>query len=157
MSFYILAGMILISAVLVVTLKNIFHCALFLVATLLGLAAIHFVLGAPFVGMMQLVIYVGAIMILVLFAIMLTSRISDKVIRVSNRQVIPALLAVGIFFLLILIPLIQTIFPKSPGGKFDPIFDLSYALMTTYLLPFEVISIVLLAVLVGAITLARKD
>ena len=97
MSFYLLAGMILISAALVVTLKNIFHCALALITVLLGLAALYFVLGAPFVGMMQLMIYVGAIMILILFAIMLTSRISDKVVSVSNRQVIPALLAVGCF------------------------------------------------------------
>ena len=107
--------------------------------------------------MMQLVIYVGAIMILVLFAIMLTSRISDKVVSVSNRQVVPTLLAVGCLLFLILIPLGQTVLPQNSGGKFDPIFDLSYALMTTYLLPFEVISIVLLAVLVGAIALARKD
>ena len=157
MSFYLLAGMILISAALVVTLKNIFHCALALITVLLGLAALYFVLGAPFVGMMQLMIYVGAIMILILFAIMLTSRISDKVVSVSNRQVIPALLAVGCFLFLVLMPLSQTVLPQNPGGKFDPIFDLSYALMTTYLLPFEVISIVLLAVLVGAIALARKD
>src|SRR3989338_2350714 len=157
MSFYLLAGMILISAALVVTLKNIFHCALALITVLLGLAAMYFVLGAPFVGMMQLVIYVGAIMILVLFAIMLTSRISDKVVSVSNRQVVPTLLAVGCLLFLILIPLGQTVLPQNSGGKFDPIFDLSYALMTTYLLPFEVVSVVLLAVLVGAIALARKD
>ena len=149
--------MILISAALVVTLKNIFHCALALITVLLGLAALYFVLGAPFVGMMQLMIYVGAIMILILFAIMLTSRISDKVVSVANRQVIPALLAVGGFLFLALWPLSQTVLPQNPGGKFDPIWDLSYALMTTYLLPFEVISVVLLAVLVGAIALARKD
>lgn len=157
MSFYLLAGIILISAVLVVTLKNIFHCALFLVIVLLGLAALYFVLGAPFVGIMQLVVYVGAIMILVLFAIMLTSRISDKVVSAVNAQVLPALLAAGLFFTLTIRSLGRTVFPGNPGGKFDPIFDLSYALMTTHLLPFEVISIVLLAVLVGAIALARKD
>ena len=157
MTFFLLAALLLASAVLVVTLKNIFHCALFLITALLCLAALYFDLGAPLVGAMQLVIYVGATMILIIFAIMFTSRLSDKSVLTSNQQVTPALLAIGGFLIFTLTALLQANFPKNPGGRFDPIMDLSLQLMRTYLLPFEIISLILLAVLVGAIALARKD
>ncbi|MBI5078529.1 NADH-quinone oxidoreductase subunit J [Candidatus Saganbacteria bacterium] len=159
MSFYFLflAGVLLVSAVLVVTLRNIFHCALFLILALLSLALIYFRLGAPFVGVMQLVVYVGAIMILILFAIMLTSRLSHRLQRASNQQVIPAALAVLFFLYFALTVLRRTSFPRNFGGHFDPLLDLGKALLTAYLLPFEVISLILLVALVGAIVLARRD
>ena len=157
MSFYFLAGILLFSAVMVVTLHNIFHCALFLTAALISLAGIYFYLNAPLLGAMQLIIYVGAIMILVIFAIMLTSRISDRLLRASNRQVIPALLTLAAALYLSIDALRKTAFPQNLGQTFDPIYDLGRELLTTYLLPFELISLILLVGLVGAIVVARRD
>jgi NADH-quinone oxidoreductase subunit J len=157
MSFYFLSGVLLISALLVVTLRNLFHCALFLILALLALAGLYFSLDAPFLGVMQIVIYVGAIMILVIFAIMLTSRISDQLLRSSNRQVVPAVATILAFLALTLAAIARTTFPRSPGKAFDPIIDLGRQLMTTFIFPFEVISLILLVALVGAIVLARKD
>lgn len=157
MIFYLLAAILLFSAVMVVSLKNIFHCALFLILALLSLSGIYYQLGAPFIAAIQLVIYVGAVMVLVIFAIMLTSRISDKILRASNQQVLPALAAILVILYFAFSALISTELPKNFGNAFDPIFDLGKELMTNYLFPFEIISIILLAALVGAITIARKD
>ena len=155
--FYFLAGVLLVSALMVVTLRNIFHCALFLIISLLSLAGLYFTLGAPFVGIMQLLIYVGAIVILIIFAIMLTSRIGDRLQRAGNRQVIPALITVLLFIYLALKALGQSAFPQNIGKAFDPLYDLGLALLTTYMLPFEFISLILLVALVGAIVMARRD
>ncbi|MBI5399768.1 NADH-quinone oxidoreductase subunit J [Candidatus Saganbacteria bacterium] len=157
MIFYFLAVTLILSAILVVTLKNIFHCALFLIVAILAIAGLYFHLQAPFLGVVQLIIYIGAIMVLILFAIMLTSRISDRLLQTASRQSIPALLAVIVFILLALKSLDKTPLPAHIGKNFDPILDLGRALMTAYVLPFEVVSLLLLVALVGAIALARKD
>lgn len=155
--FYFLAAVILVSAVLTVTLKNIFHCALFLAAALLALAGIYFQLGAPFVGVMQLIIYVGAIMILILFAIMLTTRVNDRLLSAANHQIRPALAALFILLFFALSAIGQAVLPAKTGKMFDPIIGLGRELLTTYLLPFELISFLLLAALVGAVVIARKE
>lgn len=157
MSFYVLSAILLLSALMVVSLKNIFHCALFLILALLSLSGLYYELGAPFIAAIQLVIYVGAVMVLVIFAIMLTSRISDKVLRASNQQVLPALAAIAVILYFAFTALINTDLPKIVGNSFDPLIDLGKELMTSYLFPFEIVSIILLAALVGAITIARKD
>jgi NADH-quinone oxidoreductase subunit J len=157
MSFYLLAAVLLFSALLVVTLRNIFHCALFLIIALLAMAGFYFYLGAPFVGVIQLLIYVGAIMVLIIFAIMLTARISDRLNKVSTGLVIPALIAVLALLYFLLTELGRTPLPGRVTAPLDTLNGLGRALMTTYVLPFEVISLVLLAALVAAIVLARKD
>lgn len=155
--FIILAGLLLVSALLVVTLKNIFHCALALIVSLLALAGLYYLLGAPFLSVVQLVIYVGAIVVLIIFAIMLTSRISDEAVKATNHQVIPAFLATLALFYLAYQALKSAVWPIAKTVNFDPIFDLGREMLTTYLLPFEVISLLLLVVLVGAIVIARRD
>lgn len=155
--FYFLAAILIISAILTVSLKNLFHCALCLAVALLSLAGLYFYLDAPFVGVMQLIIYVGAIMILILFAIMLTTRISDRLISASNHQIIPAIVAILIFLFFVLTAIGQAVMPAKPGRMFEPIIGLGNALLTTYLLPFEVVSFLLLAALVGAVVIARRD
>ena len=108
MLFYILAGVILISALLVVTLRNIFHSALFLVATFFFVAGIYLMLDAEFLAVVQVLIYVGAVTILILFAIMLTQQIQSKSVRQMNEQVIPALIFTVLFFLLASITIVKT-------------------------------------------------
>ena len=154
---YVLAAILLISALLTVTLKNIFHCALALAVALLTLAGFYFYLDAPFVGVMQLIIYVGAIMILIIFAIMLTTRVGDRLLSAANHQVMPSLLAVIVFVLFGIAAIRKLDLVAKAGKMSDPIAGLGRELLTTYLLPFEVISLLLLAALVGAVVIARKD
>lgn len=157
MIFYILAGAVLISAILSVTLKNLFHCALALICALLSLAAMYYHLGAHLLAIMHLMIYVGATVILIIFAVMLTSRISDKMQSVSAIEIISSFAAIILFFTFTFIALSKTIFLKNPIQKNDSIFGVGTIMLTKYSLPFALISLIMLAVLIGAITIARRD
>ena len=84
--FYAVAGITVLFALLSVTLKNIFHSALSLIVALLGVAAVYIYLDAEFLALLQVLIYVGAIMTLIIFGIMMTLKISDKSLRQHNRQ-----------------------------------------------------------------------
>lgn len=156
--FYILAIMAGVSALLVVTLKNIFHSALFLVLTLFSVAGIYVLLGAEFLAGVQVLIYVGAITILMIFAIMLTYQINNRSIKQVNEQVLPASLIVLVFFGMSLFALIKTVWPVSDGSLPERnTFELGRQLLSTYVVPFEVVSIVLLVALIGAIIISRQD
>ena len=156
-SFYTLLTMILIAAVLTVTVRNLFHAAIFLAFTLLGVAAVYFFLRAEFLAGVQILLYVGAIMTLVIFAIMLTARIGDSRVPQSNRQRIPVfiLLAISAFFLISTI--IKTPWKVAPVFQTTNAVALGKALMGEFVFPFEVISLVLLVALIGAIVVARSD
>ncbi len=106
--FYLLAGIIVISAFFVVTLRNVFHSALFLVLTFFMVAGIYLMLSAEFLAAVQVLIYVGAITILILFAIMLTHQIQSNAIRQANEQVIPAALISIIFLVLAIFAVTRT-------------------------------------------------
>jgi NADH:ubiquinone oxidoreductase subunit 6 (subunit J) len=95
--FYLLAAVIVISGIMVVTLRNVFHSALMLVLTFFTVAGIYLMLNAEFLAAVQVLIYVGAITILILFAIMLTYQIQSKSIRQTNEQVLPAALISLVF------------------------------------------------------------
>ena len=116
--FYLLAGVILVCAILVVTLRNIFHSALFLVLTFFFVAGIYLMLRAEFLAAVQVLIYVGAVTILILFAIMLTYQIQSRSIRQVNEQVIPAFIIGGLFFVLTVIAMVKTFgdTPPAPGN-----------------------------------------
>jgi NADH:ubiquinone oxidoreductase subunit 6 (subunit J) len=156
--FYILAAIIVGSGVMVVSLKNVFHCALFLVLALFGVAGMYVLLSAEFLAAVQVLIYVGAITILMIFAIMLTARLYNAPTRQSNEQVVLGIVVV------------TTLLFATVGILGKAAWKLSYAtpevqstagigraLLTKYVLPFEVVSVVLLAALIGAIVIARKE
>jgi len=156
--FYVLAIMAGVSALMVVTLKNIFHSALFLVLTLFSVAGIYVLLGAEFLAGVQVLIYVGAITILMIFAIMLTYQINNKSIKQVNEQVVPASLIVLIFLGMSLFTLFKTGWSVGDGSLPERnTFELGRQLLSTYVVPFEVVSIVLLVALIGAIIIARQD
>ncbi len=156
--FYILALVAVVSGLLVVTLKNIFHSALFLVLTLFSIAGIYILLGAEFLAAVQVLIYVGAITILMIFAIMLTHQLSNRSIRQVNEQVGPAIAIVLVFFGLSLVALFKTAWPVSDGVLPQRnVFELGRQLLSIYVIPFEVVSIVLLVALIGAIIISRQD
>ena len=143
---------------MVVTLKNIFHSLLFLILCFFSIAGIYILLSAEFVAAVQVLIYVGAITVLLIFAIMLTAQLYSPSIRQSNEQVIPGLLVVGALLVVTLSVLGRTSWRISTQGiEGQSTVSIGKALLTTYVLPFEVVSLVLLAALIGAIIIARKE
>mgnify|MGYP000962576503 FL=1 len=155
--FYLLSFIIIVSSIYVVTLKNIFHSAIFLILTLFSVAGIFILLGAEFLAVSQVLIYVGAVSVLMIFAIMLTSRLASKKIVQSNEQVTTAIFICAGFLLISLGSFANTVWRVNmePLPE-NNIMTIGQLLMTDYVLPFEVVSIVLLAALIGAIVLSRK-
>ncbi len=146
-----------VSGALVVSSRNVVHAALFLVATLGSIAALFLLLGAEFVGWTQILIYVGAIVVLLLFGIMLTRAPMGRMALDNPKRASALVVSAGTFGVLTWliwdafgdeeIPLKQVVRTKEIGAS---LFD-------RFVLPFEAISVLLLAALVGAIVLARKD
>ena len=132
------------------------HSALGLSAALIGAAALFILFGAQFVGLAQILIYVGAVVILFLFGIMLTGTASRPVVD-NDQRPMAALVAVAVF-----VVLAAGIWSSYGTKKIHldvafPTVALGHQLFTTWALPFEAVSILLLAALVGAIVLARRD
>ena len=142
----------------VVTSRNIFHCAVFLALALFCIAGVYLFLSAEFLAVVQVLIYVGAIVTLFLFAIMLTANIGDRSIRHTNRQVLAgSVIAIMIcaFFIFVIVgePWKKALVQAQPLT----LQEIGKSLMSVYALPFEVISLILLAVLVGAIVIGRVN
>jgi NADH-quinone oxidoreductase subunit J len=158
--FLIVAGATLGSAVMVVTTRNLVHAALWLVSTLFGVAVIFALLNAGFLAVVQVVVYIGAIAILFIFAVMLTRRdLRDDTPQMNKNWPLGALLVVLIFgglaFMLRSWSGFSKAAPDLPSG-FDALGRLGEALISpqAFVLPFEVASVLLLAALVGAVYLA---
>jgi NADH-quinone oxidoreductase subunit J len=156
--FYLLSALTLAGAAVVAFFRNILHSALGLLASLLGAGSLYVLLSADFVAVAQLLVYVGGVMVLVLFAVMLTNRITE--VNVSNASIG---LFGGFLLLVAMAPVLlavawltpwRTITPGPLGPTTDAIGD---ALLTRWLLPFEIASLVLLATLIGAVVVARKE
>ncbi|MBN2225784.1 MAG: NADH-quinone oxidoreductase subunit J [candidate division Zixibacteria bacterium] len=156
--FYLLAFVTIASALCVVTLKNIFHSALCLILTLFSVAGLYILLHAEFLAVAQVLIYVGAVSILLIFAIMLTSQLASRKIVQSNEQVTVAIFVCFLFLLVSIGSLFNTYWNGINAPLPDNnILTIGILLMTDYVLPFEVVSIVMLAALIGAIVLAREE
>jgi NADH-quinone oxidoreductase subunit J len=157
-AFVVLALVGTVTAVRVVTARNVIRAALYLVVTLASVGAIYLLLGAEFIGWVQILIYVGAIVILFLFGLMLTKAPIGREALDNQSRGLAALVALAVFAGLVF--LIQTAF-----GWDDSKVELAQAstgvigesIFRRYVLPFEAVSFVLLAALIGAIVLSRKD
>jgi NADH-quinone oxidoreductase subunit J len=158
--FLIVALVTLGSAFMVVTTRNLIHAAFWLVATLFGVAVVYALLNAGFLAVVQVVVYIGAIAILFIFAVMLTRKDArDQGPQTNKTWWIGALLAVGAFFGLVSLVLGWGGSSKAAAGLpsgFDAVGLLGEALTSpnAYVLPFEVASVLLLAALVGAVYVA---
>jgi NADH-quinone oxidoreductase subunit J len=164
--FYGIAAVIVFSAIRVVTTNNVVHAALYLVAVLASVAAQYVLLAAEFVAATQVLIYIGAIVVLFLFGIMLTrAKIgADQHLTGpgwwAGAATALVLFAVMAYALIDQFHWTETPMPADPqityvdGSNTATVSD---SIFSTYLVPFEVISVLLLAALVGAIVLARKD
>jgi len=158
--FIIVAVMTLVAAFLVVTAKNMVHAALWLVLTLFGVAVTFAILNAGFLAVVQVVVYIGAIAILMIFAIMLTRRVmKDEGPHLNQTWWLSALVAVVLFVGLFLI-ITNSGASASAMAEIssDPVADLGVALVSpnAYILPFEIASVLLLAALIGSIVVAWK-
>lgn len=158
--FLLTAAVILGAAGLVVSTRKMLHAALWLILALFGVAVIFVFLEAPFFAVVQVVVYIGAIAILMIFAIMLTRRVmADVGPQVNAVWWLAALIAAAVFaglvWLLSSWPGSQTALPDLPGRE-NVVAQLGQALVSpnAYVLPFEVASVLLLAALVGAIFIA---
>lgn len=158
LAFYALAFLTIAAAIFVVTSKNVFHSAIYLILALFGVAGVYVLLQAPFLAAAQVLIYVGAVSMLMIFAIMLTARIADQSIRHTNEQVVTGLLVSLGLLAVIVYSLWQTPFPVSSAAMAEGAgATLGQLLLTQYALPFEIVSVLLLGALIGAVVIAKKD
>ena len=153
-AFGLLAVLILVSGVWVVILSNLFRAALSLGVVLLGVAGLFILLEAEFLAFVQILVYVGAILILVVFAIMLTARWQTAADAPAHRQRLPAAAAsLGLFGVLAWAT--QSLaWPATASGPAVSLAELGQQLITRLILPFEVISLVFVAAMAGAIAIA---
>jgi NADH-quinone oxidoreductase subunit J len=147
-----------ISALTVVLGRNLFHSAMTLGAVLLSLSGFYFLLDADLVGIMQVFVYIGGVMVVLLFGIMLTSQITNMRKVSGIQQRLSADISVATLVVFVAVILINTTFAVSVASPVKNTLPLIGKLfMTNYILPFETISILLLAALVGAIVIARGE
>ncbi len=155
--FYLFAAITLVSAFFVVTNKNIVHSAFYLLFTFFGVTGIYVLLGADFIAIVQLVVYVGGILILLIFGVMLTHKITSVEIKTGTFQVLPAAIGVGLFAGILFSVMLTTNWKSYntniPAATAN---NLGILLIQQYALVFELLGILLLIALIGAATLARK-
>lgn len=155
--FYGVAAVVLGSALYVVVGKNLVHSAFALVAAFFGVAVFYVYLGADFLAGAQVLIYVGGILTLLLFGVMLTNRIYNLNLRSGAIQVVPGALSAGLVFAL-LVWIIQSVdWGAMDAGDPGPTSEsIGRLLVGDYLLPFEIASVLLLIALMGAAMLVRR-
>lgn len=156
--FYLLAAVTIGFAAMVAFSRNIVHSAFALVGSFMGVAGVYVALAADFLAIVQILLYIGGIVVLILFAVMLTHRIAD--VRVSNRTVgsLPALACLGVVGVSMAYAILHTTWHAvQPGEPTPTTAAIGNAFLTTYVLPFELASVVLLAALIGAVVLSRKE
>jgi NADH-quinone oxidoreductase subunit J len=160
--FYLWAGMILVFSVLTVTTRRILRAAVYLLFVLISTAAIYFMLEYTFLAAVQLTVYAGGIVVLIIFSVLLTSHISEKAVMADRKQSLLSALSVGAGAMLTLLTILRfTFVPSALPAQTSTVTDVGNALISYdrdgFALPFEVISILLLASLIGAIIVARKE
>src|SRR5689334_4641707 len=160
--FYLLAAMILISAVITITRRNAVHATIWLISTLLGVAGLYLHQHAEFLAAVQVIVYIGGITVLFLFVIMLVNLdAAAKQRQFGGQWKIVVICAVALFAevgFFIHKGAEGFYFAEPAGGSLQPNTQLiALALYRDYLLPFEIASILLLVAMVGAVVLAKRD
>lgn len=156
--FYLLAGVTVGGATVVALSRNILRSAVGLLAALLGVGGLYVFLSADFVAITQVLVYIGGVLVLVLFAVMLTSRITE--VNVSNTSVGAfggVLIFVAMAPVLGAVAFLTPWATREPGALAPTTRLIGDAFLTRWLLPFEIASLLLLATLVGAVVMARKE
>ncbi len=165
-AFGIIAVLMIVSAVRVVTTKNVVHSALWLVGVLGGSAAQFILLGSEFLGITQVLVYIGAIVVVFLFGIMLTRAElgkSDDLDNDNAQKIVGGIVSIGLAGLLAFVlydgfkDARLDLAGNTITGLGQHTSQISDSIFSTYLVPFEAASVLLLAALIGAIVLARRD
>ncbi len=157
--FYSFAAVALLSALGVVLSRNIVRTAVCLLITLMAVAGLYFLLAANFVGAVQLIVYAGGTMILIIFGVMLTGKTMALHFRTRPVEVIAAAAVCGLILAGLLYTLRRAAWNQgaSPMVQAPTIETMGRELLTRYLIPFEIISVLLLAAMIGAAYLARPE
>jgi NADH-quinone oxidoreductase subunit J len=155
--FYFFAGMTVLSAIVVVFSKNLIHSAFALLFTFVGVAALYVFLGADFLAATQMVIYVGGILVLLIFGVMLTHKISEMQLKSETFQFWPGLVLVTVVFFCLVFVMLKTTWHSPVAQEMKPTTAaIGELFMKDYILPFEVASIFLLIALIGAAMIVRR-
>ena len=159
LSFYILAGLLIVSSVAAMTLRNLVHCALAVAVAFASLAAVFLSLNVQFVGFTQILVYVGAVAILIVFATLLTRGGEEKgKLGITKSAIIGVGITVAVLGVLTWAishsAIVKRAIPAKPEATVKQIGD---ALMTKFVLPLEVIGLLLTAAMIGAVIIAMQD
>ena len=160
--FCIFAAIMLIFGILAVTLRNPVSCALSLVVSFLALAALYITLDAYFIGVVQVLVYAGAVMVLFLFIIMLLDLKAEAMRKINWSSYVSGIIVVVAFFLNLV--LVITKFPKGAApmptidmSTHDDVKSLGFLLFSDYNLPFLVIGVLILVATVGVVILSKRE
>ena len=157
-AFWALAGILVASALAVVLTKNLFHSVLYLALALTGTAGIFLTLDAEFLAAVQLLLYAGGVVTIVVFAIVVTDRLVGERITQTSRHVLSGALVAGAVLLALL-----SFIARAPLGGERPLIEndvtraIGQTLLTRFVLPFELLGVLFLIVLLGATYFARPD
>ncbi len=155
--FFVLAEIMLISGLLVVTMRDIIRCGLAMMACFAALAGIYVIAGAAFGAAAQVLVYSGAISVLILFAIMLTQTKDAPASLVFQTQAVGAGVASIVLGILVTITIAATDWREVGTRIHTATADLAAVLFDQYVLAFEVVSVLLLAAVIGAVYVAKRE
>jgi NADH-quinone oxidoreductase subunit J len=155
--FAALATLMLVAALAVVTMRDIIRCGLAMIVSFLALAGIYVIVGAPLVAAAQVIVYIGAISVLILFAIMLTQSKAGPASLVFQTQAVPAAIASIVLVVLIALGVAATEWAEASQRARLATDALARVLFDEYVLPFEVVSVLLLAAVIGGVFIAKRE
>ena len=154
---WILGALMIGSGLLVVTMRDIIRCGLAMIVCFGSLAGIYVILGAPLIAAAQVIVYIGAISVLILFAIMLTQTKDAPSRLVFQSQAIPAAIAAVIIGVVVALAIAATDWGEATERVRVATDALSKVLFDQYVLPFEIVSVMLLAAVIGGVFLAKRE
>jgi NADH-quinone oxidoreductase subunit J len=160
--FYLLAALTIVSALLSVTTRMIFRAAIYLLFSLIGIAGIYFWLQYEFIAAVQIVVYVGGIVVLIIFSIFLTQQAGEQLPKQKMGRQLFSALAAFCGLALVMLQLVQHTFTATGNKPIEPtVANIGNQMLGVddngYALPFEVVSILLLAAMIGCIVIALKS
>jgi NADH:ubiquinone oxidoreductase subunit 6 (subunit J) len=154
---WVLAAVMLGAGLLVVTMRDIIRCGLAMIVCFMALAGIYVLMGAPLLGAAQVIIYIGAISVLILFAIMLTQTKDAPSRLVFQTQAVPAAVAAVVVAILIALAVAATEWGELTERVRLATSAMSRVLFEHFVFPFEIVSVLLLAAVIGGVFLAKRE
>ena len=155
-AFWALAALAVSSAAMIIVVRNLLHAVLFLILSFVGVAGLYITMSADFVAVAQVLIYAGAISVLMIFAVMLTPQSSRD--NAGNFLQAPAFVLSGLMIAAVSLVAVETDWREAERASFDGTATaIGDALVSPFVLPFEIASVLLVAAMIGAIVLVRED